>query len=79
MKIYVLACLFCAGILDVKSSRVREDAKEPHVKTPLGQIRGSILTSRLNKTIYSFRGIRYAEAPVGNLRFKVSDIKRQVK
>ncbi|RZB40290.1 COesterase and/or Abhydrolase 3 domain containing protein, partial [Asbolus verrucosus] len=36
------------------------------VTTPLGTIEGTTLTTRLGKTIYSFRGIRYAQAP----RFK---------
>lgn len=29
-------------------------------------------TWRTNSTIYAFRGIKYAEAPIGSLRFKVS-------
>lgn len=45
---------------------------EPLVRTSLGQIKGSMLTSRYGKAIYSFRGVRYAEAPIGALRFKVS-------
>jgi carboxylesterase type B len=40
------------------------------VTTPSGKIEGSTLTSRLGKTIYSFRGIRYAKAPISELRFK---------
>lgn len=46
--------------------------KEPSVTLTLGQVKGSTLTSRLGKPIYSFRGIRYAKPPVGELRFKVS-------
>lgn len=42
------------------------------VTTPAGTFEGSILKSRLGKIIYSFRGIRYAEPPTGELRFKVS-------
>ncbi|KAJ3625229.1 hypothetical protein MTP99_018790 [Tenebrio molitor] len=45
-------------------------AQNVHVKTPSGEIEGSTLTSRLGKTIYSFRGIRYAKAPINELRFK---------
>lgn len=41
------------------------------VITPLGKIMGSTLESRLGRTIFSYRGIRYAKAPVGELRFKV--------
>nr|CAI5851523.1 unnamed protein product [Callosobruchus analis] len=43
---------------------------EPIVGTTGGQIKGSVLKSRLGKPIYSFRGIRYAKAPVNELRFK---------
>lgn len=43
----------------------------PIVNTPLGSILGTIQTSRNGNDFYSFRGIRYAEAPVGDLRFKV--------
>jgi hypothetical protein len=41
------------------------------VRTTQGYLKGSILTSRKGKSIYSFRGVRYAQPPVGNLRFKV--------
>lgn len=44
--------------------------QNPIVKTPCGDIQGSIIPSVLGKSIYSFRGIRYAKAPVGELRFK---------
>jgi carboxylesterase type B len=44
--------------------------ENPQVSTPLGDVLGSILTSRLNKTIYAFRGIRYAQPPVKDLRFQ---------
>ena len=43
------------------------------ITTPLGDILGSTaLKSRLGRTIYSFRGIRYAEAPINSLRFQVN-------
>ena len=42
------------------------------VQTTYGKIRGSTISSRLGKTIYSFRGIRYAKPPLGPLRFQVS-------
>lgn len=45
--------------------------KEPLVTLTLGQVRGSLLTSRLGKAIYAFRGIRYAKPPIEDLRFKV--------
>ncbi|EFN65474.1 Esterase FE4 [Camponotus floridanus] len=45
---------------------------DPEVTAPTGRIRGSILTSRLGKKIYSFRGVRYAEPPTGERRFQVA-------
>ncbi|XP_043269298.1 uncharacterized protein [Venturia canescens] len=44
----------------------------PEVSTPLGRIKGSLMTSRLNQEIYAFRGIRYGEPPTGDLRFEVA-------
>ncbi|XP_064213592.1 esterase FE4 [Tribolium castaneum] len=40
------------------------------VTTSLGKILGSTHTTRLGKTIFAFRGIRYAKAPTNELRFK---------
>ncbi|XP_011310876.1 esterase E4-like [Fopius arisanus] len=40
------------------------------VELSLGKIKGSIITSRLKRKIYSFRGVRFAEPPTGELRFK---------
>ncbi|CAG9854755.1 unnamed protein product [Phyllotreta striolata] len=48
----------------------RAEIAEPLVTTPLGQVKGTVITSRLAKSIFSFRGIRYAKAPVNDLRFK---------
>ncbi|EFA04389.1 hypothetical protein TcasGA2_TC014687 [Tribolium castaneum] len=42
----------------------------PEISTPLGKIQGSTLVSRLNETIFAFRGVRYAQPPIGDLRFK---------
>lgn len=42
------------------------------VTTGLGKIRGNVLESRLGNLFFAFRGIRYAKAPVDQLRFKVS-------
>ncbi|EDX13413.1 juvenile hormone esterase [Drosophila simulans] len=39
------------------------------VDTELGRVRGANLTSRLGVTFHAFRGIRYAEPPLGDLRF----------
>ncbi|XP_017055884.1 esterase E4 [Drosophila ficusphila] len=42
---------------------------DPIVDLSLGKIQGSTMQSFQGKTIYAFRGIRYAQAPVGQLRF----------
>ncbi|KAL0131201.1 hypothetical protein PUN28_002634 [Cardiocondyla obscurior] len=48
-------------------------ADEQHeVFAPIGKIRGSTMTTRLGKKIYSFRGVRYAEPPTGQQRFQVA-------
>lgn len=41
------------------------------VRTAKGYLKGSILISRKGRSIYSFRGVRFAQPPVGNRRFKV--------
>ncbi|KMQ95962.1 esterase fe4-like protein [Lasius niger] len=46
--------------------------EQREVTAPIGRIRGSILTSRLGKKIYSFRGVRYAEPPTGQQRFQIA-------
>ncbi|KAI9580364.1 hypothetical protein GQX74_010774 [Glossina fuscipes] len=40
------------------------------VNTDLGKIKGLEMTSRLGEKFWSFRGIRYAQAPIGDLRFQ---------
>lgn len=42
------------------------------VNTDKGSIRGRYLKSRLGRSFLAFRGIRYAEAPVDELRFQVN-------
>ncbi|XP_068140609.1 juvenile hormone esterase-like [Drosophila tropicalis] len=41
----------------------------PVVNTTLGRIKGTIMESFQGKSIYAFRGIPYAQPPIGNLRF----------
>ena len=41
------------------------------VETTLGSIRGSSLVSNSSRHVLSFRGVPYAEPPVGLLRFQV--------
>ncbi|KAF5277163.1 hypothetical protein FQR65_LT03869 [Abscondita terminalis] len=45
-------------------------ASEPIVTTPKGKIKGTIIKSLLERDIFSFRGIRYGKAPIGELRFQ---------
>ncbi|KRT81774.1 hydrolase, partial [Oryctes borbonicus] len=47
-----------------------EDDRQPIVNTSLGKVRGFTLTTRLGKSFYAFTSIRYAEAPINNLRFQ---------
>lgn len=42
------------------------------VETAKGPVKGVLKTSCVGETFYRFRGIPYAKAPVGDLRFKVS-------
>ncbi|SPP85689.1 esterase E4 [Drosophila guanche] len=49
------------------SSSFAEDP--PVVELSLGRVQGSTMQSFQGKTIYAFRGIPYAQAPVGQLRF----------
>lgn len=49
---------------------------EPIVVTSLGSILGSVKTTRKGFDFYAFRGIPYAEPPIGELRFKVSSLIR---
>lgn len=52
------------------SKAITQQQSSPTVTTPLGSIQGSILATRLGKPIYAFRGIRYAKAPINELRFQ---------
>ncbi|KAK3106894.1 hypothetical protein FSP39_002185 [Pinctada imbricata] len=62
-KELLFACLVTLMIL--------KSADSVLVKTPLGPIKGLELTdSESGKTVYEFRGIRYAKAPRGDLRFR---------
>lgn len=46
----------------------------PLVKVKQGQLRGIIEKNINGKSFLAFRGIPYAKPPVGNLRFKVTNI-----
>jgi hypothetical protein len=65
----VVLCLLVA--LALKSNASQPDETSPVVRTVHGDLRGSVTQSRLGRIIYSFRGVGFAQPPVGNLRFKV--------
>ncbi|XP_050490850.1 esterase E4-like [Bombus huntii] len=65
MKLLLLFCIIGIG-------NVLYCTAHPEAVAPIGKIRGSVLTSRLGKEIYSFRGVRYAEPPTGERRFQVA-------
>ena len=46
-------------------------AEEMTVKTEKGTVKGIRVDHDFGQYYYSFRGIRYAQAPTGKLRFKV--------
>ncbi|XP_058796122.1 uncharacterized protein LOC131666989 [Phymastichus coffea] len=48
-------------------------AHEPHVWTSLGEIKGSVMYTRTNKTILAFRGVRYGKSTEGERRFKIAE------
>lgn len=67
-----LKAVFCLlGVLALKTNASRRDDTSPVVTTVQGALRGSVIKSRLGRSIYSFRGVRFAEPPVGNRRFQV--------
>nr|CAD7594782.1 unnamed protein product [Timema genevievae] len=67
LLVAVAVALFVCVTATTKGGR---QVINPVVTTAAGKLRGSVLESRLGKTIYSFRGVRFAQPPVGNLRFK---------
>ena len=64
----ILIIFFCISGLAIAQQLTEQQLL---VTAPIGKIRGSIFTSRLGKRIYSFRGIRYGEPPIGQQRFQV--------
>ncbi|KAL4709555.1 hypothetical protein ACJJTC_007286 [Scirpophaga incertulas] len=56
-----LTCCACAAA---------QNGEDPVVVTPAGAIRGSWMSTRRGRQIRAFRGVRYAQPPVGDLRFQ---------
>ncbi|EFA08586.1 juvenile hormone esterase-like [Tribolium castaneum] len=65
-----LAFLIGAVFTYPNEPKATKNTEKPIITTPLGQVQGAILASRAGKPIISFRGIRYAKAPIDELRFK---------
>ena len=61
MKIFLSICLLASLAL----------AEDIVLKTQKGNVRGKRVDAEMGAYYYSFRGIRYAQAPTGKLRFKV--------
>lgn len=69
---YIIGLVVLTSLVQVFASDSTEEDKLVQVNTDLGDIRGSVLKTLLqDRPYYAFRGIRYAKAPVGELRFKV--------
>ena len=68
----LVAVLAVAAVLASTQGR-GQGSEDLVVQTAQGRLRGSILTSRKGRQIYSFRGVRFAQPPIGNLRFKVKN------
>ena len=62
MKAILALALFCLSAIN---------AEDITVKTDKGAVKGVRIDHDFGQYYYSFRGIRYAQAPVGKLRFKV--------
>lgn len=71
---YVLFTFVFYAVVAANANESSEErsSRHPTVDTPSGKLKGSIIKTWTNKRCYSFRGIPFAEAPVGRLRFKVS-------
>lgn len=68
--VIVVAVVLGVVLSNKSDSELKEALEETVVETKLGKIKGSIFTTRLDKKFIGFRGIRYAEPPINNLRFE---------
>ncbi|KAK0159974.1 hypothetical protein PV328_007428 [Microctonus aethiopoides] len=62
--------VFCLVLCIAAAALAADSQSNPEVQIQLGKIRGSVLQSRSGKPIYAYRGIRYAQPPTGQNRFK---------
>ncbi|KAB0794137.1 hypothetical protein PPYR_13757 [Photinus pyralis] len=66
----LLALDLVAGVPKPDHKTVSEKSGGTIVTTPLGAVQGSIAHSRNGKQFLAFKGIRYAKAPIEDLRFQ---------
>lgn len=66
----LLGTFLCIFVVFNFYAVLAQESANVHIKD-LGRIKGSFMTTRLGKKIFSFRGVRFAEPPVGKLRFQV--------
>ncbi|CAO1378626.1 unnamed protein product [Diamesa serratosioi] len=71
LVVVVVVAVTIGVVLNNNNNSVSKEAlEETLVETKLGKINGSIFKTRLDKKFIGFRGIRYAEPPIDNLRFQ---------
>lgn len=68
----IFIVLLIVAINDLRKAILNFWELSPTIAISLGKIRGKYLTTRSGEFFYSFRGIRYAQAPINELRFMVS-------
>uniref|UniRef100_A0A8W7PMI2 Carboxylic ester hydrolase n=1 Tax=Anopheles coluzzii TaxID=1518534 RepID=A0A8W7PMI2_ANOCL len=66
----VLAFLSVLMLTHLPPARSQSDPARPIIDSPAGQVQGTTESCGLFCTYYSFKGIPYAEPPVGSLRFR---------
>lgn len=71
-NLLLLLTLLCVKLSQQEETKGNPIDRNPIVQTENGPVKGSALQTRLGVLFYAFRGIRYAQAPIGDLRFKVS-------
>ncbi|CRK86670.1 CLUMA_CG000506, isoform A [Clunio marinus] len=65
---FLSVCAISSQILP--PTTIRRVRPGPTINTPVGPIQGQEETYDLFRRMYTFKGIRYAQAPIGNLRFR---------
>uniref|UniRef100_A0A9I3EI50 Carboxylesterase type B domain-containing protein n=1 Tax=Anopheles dirus TaxID=7168 RepID=A0A9I3EI50_9DIPT len=69
-KIALVAFVSVLALGSVVPAAAQIDPTRPIIDSPAGQVQGTTESCGLFCTYYSFKGIPYAEAPVGSLRFR---------